>query len=404
MWVAVGIFLLWALVDYPGQLHFGRLHGSVAATMLCLIAAWVAVLVRPKMPPVSRAGGLLLAGLLVVSAVTTAAVAPTSEMRQNVAVYVAMFGLATLGSYFDDGDVFRRTVAFALASSTLAAAAYLVSVARAGPGATELFGPRPFALYCLVFAAVALAMRRVWPAPCYLALGILAAAIALSQSRTATVAVVGLTVVAVLRDALARSAHRVAWVVALAAVSATAVIAVWNLVPAVRARFQERGDSAIHVGSYSISTSGRSHLWRVAWDYFQSSPVVGHGLGSSEHHIMAIVAGTAHPHNDYLKILDDIGVLGAVVLLVGLVLLLRPLARMHAVHDVTSSQRAAVARWSLIALGICMITDNPLSYMFVAGPVALFVGLGLGGQARRASDSDYPATVSARPAALPSSS
>ena len=405
MWVAVGLFLLWALVDYPGQLHFGRLHGSVAATMLCLTAAWVAALVRPRVPPVSRAGYLLLAGLLVVSAATTAVVAPTSEMRENVAVYVAMFGLATLGSYFDDGATFRRTVAVAVASSTLAAAAYLVSVARAGPGTSELFGARPFALYCLVFAAVSLAMRRVWPVPCYLAFGVLAAAITLSQSRTATVAVAGLAVVAVLRDGLSRSRHRVAWGIALAGVAIGAVIAIWDLVPAVRARFQETGDSAIHIGSYSISSSGRNQLWRVAWDYFQSSPFIGHGLGSAEHHIRAVVVTVAHPHNDYLKILDDIGALGAAVLLVGLGLLLRPLMRSSVLGDATSAQRVAVARWSLVALALCMITDNPLSYMFVAGPVALIVGLGLGGQrVDEAADPGYPEKASARPAALPRSS
>lgn len=373
----VALLLLWALVDYPGRLYVGHVHASAAATIISLLGAWALVLIVPERPGLSRSGILLLAALLAVAGLASGLTSPAEQMWQNLAVYAAMLGLLLLGSYLRSDRDFRRLSLVALATAAATSLAYCGSVIAEGAGADHPFGPRPYALYALVLAAPALAARRAWPVRSYAVIVLIAVGIFVSESRTATVTIIVFLAIAVVQDVFGRSVHRLAWGAGLAGIVVALTVTLWKASPGIRGRFQERGDSAIHLGNFSISSSGRSQIWKVAWHDFLSSPLVGHGLGSSEGHIRAVFVTVVHPHNDYLKILADIGALGAAVLLVAVVLLLRPLGRRSGTLPSTQAQRIAMARWSLVAMLVAMVTDNPLSYIFVAGPAAFFVGLGL---------------------------
>jgi O-antigen ligase len=81
----------------------------------------------------------------------------------------------------------------------------------------------------------------------------------------------------------------------------------------------------------------------------------------------------SHPHNEYLRFLVDLGILGVVLLIAGAVLLI--------IHFARSWSRAEPAGQAallvIISLGIVATTDGPLYSSFVIIPATLVIGFGL---------------------------
>ena len=72
------------------------------------------------------------------------------------------------------------------------------------------------------------------------------------------------------------------------------------------------GDVQAIGGGVSINLTGRSDFWETTWDSYVTSPVIGHGVGSADRLITRTYSeSTGHPHNDYLRLLHDYGLLGA---------------------------------------------------------------------------------------------
>src|SRR5690606_35083896 len=61
--------------------------------------------------------------------------------------------------------------------------------------------------------------------------------------------------------------------------------------------------------SVRFNTSGRANIWRAVWQSALSSPVIGKGFGSSAA-LLKKRFGIEHPHNEYLRVFHDLGVLG----------------------------------------------------------------------------------------------
>ena len=59
-----------------------------------------------------------------------------------------------------------------------------------------------------------------------------------------------------------------------------------------------------------IRLSGRNKLWGTTWTSAQTSPIIGHGAGSSDALITNTFVNAGHPHNDYLRLLNDYGLVG----------------------------------------------------------------------------------------------
>ena len=73
-------------------------------------------------------------------------------------------------------------------------------------------------------------------------------------------------------------------------------------------------------GSSAAYTSGRVVIWTQTWQSAVESPWIGKGAGSASAYLADLYDGDiAHPHNDYLRILHDYGVIGLVLFLYGLV-------------------------------------------------------------------------------------
>ena len=134
------------------------------------------------------------------------------------------------------------------------------------------------------------------------------------------------------------------------------------------------------VGGVSVNTSGREKYWSTTWDSYLTSPIVGHGAGSADLLVTDTYGKADHPHNDYLRILHDLGAIGAVLWIAGyLLLLIRCAMAWNAgPRGVPSTELHMTATLGLIAVAIAMITDNVVIYVFAMAPLALVVGMSIG--------------------------
>jgi teichuronic acid biosynthesis protein TuaE len=112
-------------------------------------------------------------------------------------------------------------------------------------------------------------------------------------------------------------------------------------------------------GGGLLDPNGRDRLWRGYLDEFLGSPLFGRGLGAAEH-------GTYHglPHNAYLRLLVDGGLVGAA--LYGIAVLLWAWRVLEVVRP---GERAFVGALFL-ALGAYAFTDNVL--IMPAGVIPFF--------------------------------
>ena len=136
------------------------------------------------------------------------------------------------------------------------------------------------------------------------------------------------------------------------------------------------------VGSFSINVTGRDALWSANWGWFKEKPLIGFGAGASDRMTEALPGrGAGHPHNDYLRILVDYGLVGFVLWMSAYLALLRlTWKRWQAVRGtrVYAEQIHAAAFLVLIGIGIAMIVDNPLIELARMGPLGILVGFSLG--------------------------
>jgi O-antigen ligase len=146
-----------------------------------------------------------------------------------------------------------------------------------------------------------------------------------------------------------------------------------------RERFVE-GDIRTLPGQVSINVSGRDTTWSVTWQSYLESPWIGKGAGSAERELL-VREGLAHPHNDYLRILHDFGLVGLSLWVAGFGFLMRWTWRSWRRADRLKAEHAGLhlaAFLALAVLGLDMITDNPIVYIFIMATLGVLVGSSLG--------------------------
>jgi O-antigen ligase len=145
-------------------------------------------------------------------------------------------------------------------------------------------------------------------------------------------------------------------------------------------RFFE-GDTRLQVGGAAINVTGREFLWRITLDSWRESPWVGKGAGSAEELVRRVSPDNEHPHNDYLRVLHDYGVVGLGLWLLTIVNLLWATWKAWArasYADNPEAQPHLAAFLSLVAFAAGMITDNVIVYVFVTAPLGILVGASIG--------------------------
>lgn len=73
----------------------------------------------------------------------------------------------------------------------------------------------------------------------------------------------------------------------------------------------------LNLVSRSATLSGRSVIWQIALDLFWEHPVGGYGIGASPN-LQEFLGFSAHAHNGYIQLLLELGVIGAALIGVGL--------------------------------------------------------------------------------------
>jgi O-antigen ligase len=64
----------------------------------------------------------------------------------------------------------------------------------------------------------------------------------------------------------------------------------------------------------NLFTAGRSRLWDLMIEEVKLKPIWGHGANASEEFVLSVTWGTlTHPHNDWLRLLYDYGLIGTSV-------------------------------------------------------------------------------------------
>jgi O-antigen ligase len=383
-WVAY-VAAAWAFfVDFLSTISLGPISVSgvatlaVAGTLAVLYPAYV--LGRRTQPAADKHHEPYLPSRLEVPwapaplvtfamwAVVVLAFLPTAEGVQNVAVYVAFVAAITATAASSSAGTASRVLRI---MSVVAVAVALVSIVGSIFPQLLVYGDRSVALAALVLLAVVIPSTSRHVAVRF-APALLLVAMVLSLSRTATfVGVLMLPFIVVRRGRVSSRSLRIL------ALYAAASLLLWLLVTRY-APFRDRflvGDS-FSVGGVNLNTSGRSAIWAGTLESIrEGNPWVGQGPGSAAAFVVDRFPPIMHPHNEYLRLWHDFGLIGLSLFVLGYCLLMWR-ALKAARH---SSPADASVHWSaflgLSAVAAAAMTDNVLVYPFVMVPLGVLVGL-----------------------------
>ena len=304
--------------------------------------------------------------LFAVWAVVTIPLNPSSEGIQNVTVYLGfVLGIAVTGRLCSSAATDRlldqlHKVAW------FVGLIYLGTVVVSGLGASSVYDARAFALAGLVLLAVAVARGQSKVLPVLLLL-----AVVLSLSRTAALmSILMLAVGLAVRSASRGRALRV--LVLLSVGVAGAWFAFTRFTP-LRDRF-EGGDQAFSYGGTRLNVSGRADLWSFTLQDARHHWWFGGGPGSADQAVLNHFLTVSHPHNDYLRLLHDFGVVGLVVFVLGFVTLM---VRTWRLGRATGRAVHWAAFLALLGVAGTAFTDNVIVYAFVMVPLGVLVGASL---------------------------
>lgn len=360
-WIAF-LGLAWLLAgDFLTHLSLGPISVSGAVTLaggiLCLLL-WPMLLAGEQRVP-------LVLHLFLGYALLRLFLSPAAEGIQNVAVYstfIAVLGLTAATVTPESAALLGR---YTRGVGLTVVALFLV----ASVAGFQLYGNRSFALSGLLVMAALVPHRpgnllfRIAP---FVVLGTLA----LSLSRTATFVALVLLAFLPVRGERGFRPLRVGVMVAVAV-----AIGYW-LVTAFEP-FRERfllGDAS-GVGGFTLNTSGRSVLWEITLRSATEAPLFGYGPGAANALISSMFSNIGHPHNDYLRLLLDLGWIGLLLFTVGM---LQLLVRAWRAARATGEPTHWTAVLAALAVLAAAITDNTIVYPFVMAPFGMLLGASLG--------------------------
>lgn len=238
-----------------------------------------------------------------------------------------------------------------------------------------VYSRRDFAIEALLIMSVVMMSRDQRRRTRWLPYA-LAAEIALSESRTATViAAVLLVFVAVQGHA---GAHAVVSV--LGRITIVVLIGLWAVVNVPSLHERIFGGTETQILGVELNTAGRNVIWSgVVADAERHNLWLGQGAGSATDYVRndegAVGIEAAEPHDDYLRIWHDFGYIGLVLFVVAICTLLRA---MWTRGRRTGLPMCYAGLVSLIAALGLMITSNVIVYFFAMLPLGAIIGFALG--------------------------
>lgn len=231
------------------------------------------------------------------------------------------------------------------------------------PASNRVLGMTAALLGCVFLAELP---QRILPA--LLGWGVCVALAFMTGSRMATLA----AVVSPLFHPLLRGAKfRLIGVAAIALIG----LAVFYS-PLFQERFFDSGHGNLSdVFQGDFVSSGRFEVWPQIYEEMWKSPVLGAGVGSVTQFVPLVWPDMAHPHNDYLRIAFDLGLVG----LAGFLLLLAwqawDLRRLLRATEGPAKMAATAGLLGLVVFALLATTDNPLVYnLWYTNPLLALIG------------------------------
>jgi O-antigen ligase len=355
--------------------------------VLTMVAATLAV--RTPWAPLPR----LLVPYLLFTCVAAAGLlwAPSRfEALKNLIQYLAplLIGWVAYRATRSREDVDRLRTAFwigLVAAGAVAVGAAISQPELRGGGLGGALGARPFAIFLLPLLALALAGWREWGGA-HIALACLIFGLALlTLSRTVAAVMLVLTLIAS-GGGWSRKVLGLLLVAFLGGVALQFEPLRERIFIDPRVGFTRGGIEIVGRGSEAslslagVDLSGRGILWVQTWLHARQAPVLGHGTGSSTHFLETTLrVGSSHPHNDYLRVFHDLGLVGLAAVLLAAVAVARGLRRLRA-RAATPETRylASAALLAWLAYLLVALTDNGMVYVtFFTQNVFILIALAL---------------------------
>lgn len=163
-----------------------------------------------------------------------------------------------------------------------------------------------------------------------------------------------------------------------------ALVTTWFLTTS---RFQDRmfgGDVGLNIAGYTINSSGRAAQWEIIFNSIEDHHFLGTGYSIPRE--MFGMARWDHPHNEYLRLLHQFGILGLFLWLWNILIWFARTWGVYSHFSLTaradsysksSTNLSGVSGLYLIGVSIVMITDNSLAYSYVMYPLGLLLGVSL---------------------------
>jgi hypothetical protein len=263
----------------------------------------------------------------------------------------------------------------------LACGLYAVSVVAYGPESAELIAPRLFGLFVTLVMAWSLARSRFLDSSQIVFFGVGLVLIVLSLGRMSLAVALALILVSRIGTGI-RAAGRT---IVAATVAGAITFLIVDYDPLVER--QLTGD-VVDVAGVPVNVRGRDFMWAVTWESGMDRPIVGKGVGSAEENIDRLSTLVSQPHNEFLRIWHDHGVIGLsmLVLFLGMVFT-------TALRGLSSAERPEDRAYHLAAIGMLLslvahsITGNPLQYFPIVVPTGVIFGISIALEHRRVSDS-----------------
>jgi O-antigen ligase len=382
--------LVSSLIDIPQHIHIGPTSGQGFESVALVALLALLCLNDGRSSPGGAGIGFLWPIALFVMWTFASFLwgSVTQQGLQNGLVYLGFAEMllvaATAGRWAPDMTFQVMNAAFGVAAA-IGCSLYAASFVIAGHGNRLVVSPRPFGLFGVLVVAWFMAgyvsgSRR---AGVVVAITVLLTLVSLSRSALAAQLIVIMLAWIGTTTNFRTVLRAVGVLVGILCVGFAAVM----LYAPLHKRFFE-GDKH-QIGGVAINVTGRDALWSANWHWFTEKPVVGWGVGSSDRMTAALPgAFSAHPHNDYLRLLVDFGVIGLILFVGGYLVLMRMTWKgwrsSLAVGGIDARIQCA-AFLGLTGIAVTMLVDNPLIEIAKMAPLGAMVGLALGRAAAGAS-------------------
>jgi O-antigen ligase len=115
-------------------------------------------------------------------------------------------------------------------------------------------------------------------------------------------------------------------------------------------------------GEAPLSGTGRFEVWPLVWHEAKRHIAFGSGVGEMDKFVPLVWAGMSKTHNDYLRILFELGVAGLLLFLFAIVAQLLLLRRMIRSSSGEARRAFIAAYLGLVVLMVVSMTENTIVY------------------------------------------